>query len=99
MVGHKAEEGDAVWKFYLSLRELVDVLFAPTFLRSDIPRLNEMIAQHHSAYMSLSGRHLRPKYHFALHYGTIIDKIGPLQPVWAMRSESIYHGLRQAAQQ
>ena len=97
MVGHKVPEGDKVREFNLKLWELVDVLFSPTFARSYIPHLNEMIAEHHTSYMSLSNRFLTPKYHNALHYGMIIAKIGPLQPVWFMRSESNYKEMRQVA--
>ncbi|KAJ1520357.1 hypothetical protein ONE63_003492 [Megalurothrips usitatus] len=97
MVGHKIDNDDKVWQFYLSLRELVDLLFAPTFSRSSIPYLIDLVAEHHSQYMALSKRNLRPKYHNAVHMGRVISKVGPLKPLWTMRTEAKYKEIRQAA--
>ncbi|KAK3932689.1 Integral membrane protein 2C [Frankliniella fusca] len=98
MVGFKVtDKNSSIWTLYLNLRELVDLLFAPTFARSDIERLNDLIRVHHELYLSLSGRPLRPKFHKLLHYGRIIHKIGPLKPIWAMRWEAKYKEYRQSA--
>lgn len=98
MVGHKVKnKEDRVWNFFLSLRDLFDRLLAPTISRSSLAILKEKITEHHKKYMSLSKNDLRPKYHKLLHYLRIIEAIGPLKPLWAMRSESKYKELRQAA--
>ncbi|KAK3916850.1 Assembly factor cbp-4, partial [Frankliniella fusca] len=97
MIGHKINQEDKVWQFYLCLRELVEMLFAPTFPRSSIPYLIDLIANHHKQYMELSKKDLRPKFHHLVHYGRIIKKIGPLKPIWTMHSEAKYKELRLAA--
>ena len=97
MVGHKVEADNPVWKLFLMLRRIIDLLFAPTFARSDIPVLEELITQHHETYMHLSKRPLRPKFHMLLHYGRILRKVGSLKVLWAMRSEAKYKEYRQAA--
>jgi len=44
-----------------------------------------------------SKKNLRPKFHNGLHFGRVISKVGPLKPIWVVRSESKYKELRQAA--
>ncbi|KAK3910063.1 Zinc finger protein 687 [Frankliniella fusca] len=97
MVGHKVPENSEVWNFFLCLRELIDLLFSPKFAVCDLPRLEELITEHHEKYMRLSQRSLRPKYHKMIHYRRLIEKVGPLKPLWAMRWEGKYKEYRQAA--
>lgn len=97
MVGHKVKEDSEAWKLFLLLREIVDLLFSPKFSKCDLPKLEELISEHHEMYIALSGRPLRPKYHNIVHAVRVIKAVGPLKPLSAMRWEAKYKEYRQAA--
>jgi hypothetical protein len=88
LVGDLVPENDEVWKLYTLLREIMDILLSPIIQRQSCQFLKTLITEHHQLYISLSGSHLKPKFHFLLHYPSLIEKFGPLVKIWSMRYEA-----------
>lgn len=97
MVGDLVPEDDPVWDFYLSLRDIVDILFAPSFSRGTEELLKHYVEFHHRMYMELFLTNLKPKYHHMIHYWALLLLIGPLIHFSGMRWESKHRELKQIA--
>ena len=97
MVGDLVPVGDPVWKFYLILREIVDIIFAPSFAPGTPEYLKFCIELHHQMYLDLFHVHLKPKHHYMLHYHLLMELIGPLVHVSSMRWESKHRELKMVA--
>ncbi|XP_034236587.1 uncharacterized protein LOC117642457 [Thrips palmi] len=94
MVGDLVPQGDPVWEFYLILREIVDIIFAPSFSPGTPEYLKLCVEIHHQMYLNLFHVHLKPKHHYMLHYHIIMRLIGPLVHVSSMRWESKHRELK-----
>lgn len=79
---------DDVYQYYLILREIVSILLMKKIPVPMIEILGSLISEHHSMYMSLFNKSLRPKHHFMIHYPHILRLTGPLCHNWSMRFES-----------
>lgn len=73
MVGDLIQENDEVWKFFLTLLKIIDLLLSYNFNESNIIRLKQLISLCMlSMYIRLFNDTLKPKHHFLIHYPTII---------------------------
>lgn len=72
MVGDLVPEGDCVWKFYLALREIVDILFSLNIAPGTEDYLHAIIPDHNAMYIELFHQTLKPKFHHMLHYRDIM---------------------------
>ena len=88
-VGHLVPEDDDVWKLYLCLRSIMDIVLAPSVLADELNLLEVMVAEY------LEMRHIifpevtaKSKHHSLTHYPRLIREIGPLSRLWCMRFES-----------
>ena len=89
ILGQCIEQGDEVWEAYLLLRDVTDLLFAPSVNKSMLSHLNDLIVQFLQHYVSLFGeRSITPKHHFMIHYPRLIAMFGPLRLLWCMRFEA-----------
>lgn len=88
LVGNIIPHDDPVWNYYLTLREILDILLQKELSSSAICYLDTLIQEHHSLYITLFNRHLKPKHHHLLHYKRALINTGPLCHNWAMRFES-----------
>ena len=78
-----------VWCLYLKLKNIVEMVCAPTIVRSDLPYLKTLIVCYIDKRAELfPSIPLRPKHHYLLHYPGLILKFGPLMRTWNMRFES-----------
>ena len=77
-----------VWQYYLTLRNIINLLMLKSISVSYINYLDVLITEHHSMYISLFKKKLKPKHHYLLHYKRALLKTGPLCHNWAMRFES-----------
>ncbi|KAK3933004.1 Eukaryotic translation initiation factor 3 subunit A [Frankliniella fusca] len=87
MIGDLVPEGDVVWRLYILLSEIMDIVLSPTVRREAIPYLTTLISEHHQVYLNVSGKLLKPKFHFMTHTGRIMQQVGPLVHLWCMRLE------------
>lgn len=97
LVGDLVPEDDDVWKFYSLTAHLLENLLARSFTEASIMYLQRIIEEHHELISILFKEHLRPKYHFLLHYPLIINLLGPPRYFWSMRYESFHKLLKNTA--
>ncbi|CAH0560966.1 unnamed protein product [Brassicogethes aeneus] len=90
IVGDLVDEDDDVWDFYLTFYDLVVTLYSRNFNDSLLSYLKELIAQHHESFIKLFHTTLKPKYHFALHYPSIIKNLGPPRYFSSIRYEGFH---------
>ena len=88
LVGDYVCETCNVWKYYLSLKDLVDFILMKSFSIRQIPQLESIIAELNSLYMTTFKTNLKPKHHFLIHYPSCILQTGPISLNWSMRFES-----------
>jgi len=60
MVGDLIPEDDEVWKFFLTLLKLIDLLLSYNFTEGKIMDLKQLISQHNSMYIRLFNDTLNP---------------------------------------
>lgn len=89
-VGDKViDPSDSVWQLSLELMELVDLLMAPKITYAQVAYLKVLIQTYiHNRKAFFPDVKLRPKHHYMLHYGDLIQEFGPLSHVWTLRFES-----------
>lgn len=76
------------WELFLTLREIITITYRKKH-HIDSPKfLQYLIAYHNSLYIKISGSHLKPKFHFMVHYSSILKKIGPLFSINSIRFEA-----------
>jgi len=86
--GNIIPEDDTVWGFYLTLRSILDLLFATRITTGELQLLQVLISEHHELYVDLFHDSLKPKHHFMVHYIRSIQLLGPLCWLWCMLFES-----------
>ncbi|KAK3911164.1 2,3,4,5-tetrahydropyridine-2,6-dicarboxylate N-acetyltransferase [Frankliniella fusca] len=80
---------DEVWKCFLLLAEIVEILCSPTIHESYVPYLRGLIFEYIQNRIKLFPTvELRPKHHYFMHYPELILMFGPLMRVWTLRFES-----------
>lgn len=87
IVGDLIPEGNEVWKFYLKLRQIVDVVTAPKLLHDHSNVLNDLVKNYNPLYIEFV-RPLTIKSHNMTHYERLMLRNGSLIHCWSMRCES-----------
>lgn len=78
-----------VWQMVLLLRELVELVCAPTLSKSQIAYMRVLIEEYIEKRQELFPHvTLRPKHHYLLHYADLTLQFGPLIHTWTMHFES-----------
>ena len=86
MVGDLVPEGNGVWKLYLIIREILEIIMSPV-LEEGVDLYREtLVLEHHKLYLYYFGN-LKPKHHFMVHYGTLLRQNGPLILLSALMCE------------
>ena len=85
------------WAMYKLFRQIMDIATNPRIRRNDSLVLAKLIEDFHSLYLKLFG-HLKPKFHFLLHYPRLLLENGPFAVYSTMRYESKRRDLKIAAQ-
>lgn len=98
IVGELVPEESDVWKFYLIILEITQILTSTAISQSVLELLSSLIIIHNEMYMKISGEHLKPKFHFLVHYPRIISKIGPPILLSCMRFEAKHRDLKSVSQ-
>lgn len=87
MVGDVVPDDD-VWLYYKTLRTLTNVCLHKSFYTYHVGYLRSLIEEHHTLYMSVFNKKLKPKHHHLVHYPTCLTKCGSFTHYWSMRFES-----------
>jgi len=89
ILGPYVESGNNIWEIYILLREITDMVFAPSVQKSQLSYLKGVIELFLSSYKTLFGAEtLTPKFHYLVHYDRMISMFGPLRHLWCMRFEA-----------
>lgn len=90
--------GDSVWKYVLSLVNLVEHALMPSFSQSDIEKLSRLVTDHHTMYLELFEHEiLKPKHHHLVHYAGVIKSSGPVCNLMCFRMEAKHKQFKQYA--
>lgn len=88
LIGDFIPRSDPIWYIYTLLRKIIDLITSTTLQEECCELIQTLVSEHNDLYIKYSKQHLRPKYHFLLHYHTMIKKFGPLINLWCMRFEA-----------
>ena len=95
LIGDLVPEDNLYWQLYLKLREIVSLLISVPFDTDRCNYLDTLVSEHHEIYVALFG-HLIPKFHFMLHYKSLIEYIGVLYAMQTLRYESKHREMKTA---
>lgn len=87
IIGDKVNPENIHWKVYLSFRKILDIVLMNSVFKSDVRKIPLLVHECLSLYKRTYNCTLKPKLHHLLHYENVLDQIGPLVKVWAMRNE------------
>jgi len=88
IVGDFIPQNDHVWELYILMRKIFDLLISTSFQKGCSDLLQTLVAEHNELYLKYSKSHPKPKFHYLLHYHSMMDKFGPLILLWSMRFEA-----------
>uniref|UniRef100_A0A1Y1MPJ3 C2H2-type domain-containing protein n=1 Tax=Photinus pyralis TaxID=7054 RepID=A0A1Y1MPJ3_PHOPY len=94
MFGNYVTKENDVWCLFLCLRELLDRLLNSRVYSDTVEIISHLVATLNEQYCELSKLKLKPKFHFLLHYQTLMERYGPLQQLWTMRFEARHRLLK-----
>lgn len=77
MIGDLIPAENRVWKFYLIVREIVEIMTSPVIDENLPMYLQTLVQEHHEMYLELFGP-LKPKHHFMVHHPYLMKQNGPL---------------------
>lgn len=79
---------DPIWRSFLLLTEIVEIVCVPNIHKSFLPYLQIIINEYLHVRTELFKTSLRFKHHYLNHYPYLIYQFGPLMKVWTLRFES-----------
>ena len=89
-----------MWKMYLNLKFIVEIICSTRLSLSQVAVLNVYIEEYIFDRKTLFPNVcLKPKHHFLLHYPQLIIAFGPLIHLWTMRFESKHTYFKKCARQ
>ncbi|CAH0384090.1 unnamed protein product [Bemisia tabaci] len=97
LIGDKVSPDDKHWELYLILREIVDIVLAPSYQEKRFDQLDTLVEFHNNLFIELSNEGLKNKFHHLVHYKSHIKKFGPLIHLWVMRLEAKHQPSKAAA--
>lgn len=98
LLGDLVNPGSLHWQLFILLREICNIIFAPTVSTGLAVYLKQLIIDHHKLFKELyPGKNLIPKHHFMVHYPSMLVQFGPLSRLWCMRFEAKHNPLKRQA--
>ncbi|CAH2091397.1 unnamed protein product [Euphydryas editha] len=88
LIGDFLPTNEQYWILYTTLRKIVDLVTCQKITSETCDLLQCLIAEFNELYLALTNDHLKPKFHFLVHYSTFMKKFGPLINFWSMRFEA-----------
>ncbi|XP_035701302.1 uncharacterized protein LOC118433468 [Folsomia candida] len=88
ILGDLMPHDDPVWKLFLLLREICDIILSHIITKGGLIYLDSLISEFCCNYQELFKRKLKPKHHHLLHYSGSIVQIGSLRQYWSMTYEA-----------
>jgi len=97
LIGSYVAQNDKHWKLFLILRELVDIVFAPSLTFDIFHYLELLINEFFECFRILFPQSFTPKLHYMVHYPNLIRKFGPLRAMWCLRFEGKHQYFKKLA--
>lgn len=97
IIGDAVPPDDPHWELYLYLRQILDIVYAPSICKENLEKLSSLVEYHNSIYLALSGTNLKNKFHNLVHYQSQIEKNGPLVHLQTIRNEGKHQPSKAAA--
>lgn len=92
IIGLCVDENDKHWQLLLSLKDILNTLRS-TKITIDTPNILELkITEYLMTLNELFSNKMKPKHHFAVHYASVMKKVGPLWNICCRRFESKHRG-------
>lgn len=89
LVGDLVDTTDEYWAFYLTMRQIIDIVLARNIQSDSAVILDDVVSQHLELYLKLfKNDPLKRKHHNLTHYGTILKMSGPLINLSTIRFEA-----------
>jgi hypothetical protein len=86
IIGDFVPENLEIWKLWVKLRTILDIILSSSLHFSEGCRLNLEIEEYLQMVIFYYKK-LKPKHHNTLHYSMVFDVSGPLVQLWCMRFE------------
>lgn len=90
LIGDFVDFDDECWRIYLLLYEIIQIIMKTSISDQELTYLQHLIKEHHELYINCFNEPLKPKYHFLIHYPSIIKNIGPVHYFSSIRYESFH---------
>ena len=89
LVGDLIQQKDPVWKMYIHLRQIVDIIMCHTVFEGRINLLRVFIAENLAMYKEVfPNERVKPKMHDFIHYPTVMEQCGPIVKLFSLCFES-----------
>jgi len=89
LIGFEVPENDDMWKLYLLLRDIIDLVFSDVCAVGDSVYLKAKIEDHHALFRTVfPDRNMLAKHHILIHYPQVMRKVGPLSRCSSIRFEA-----------
>lgn len=96
IIGHLVPEEEMAWQLLMDLKDIVELVVAPTHTDESIAYLEFKISDHRHKYQDLfPDVPLLPKHHYLEHYPQLIRAFGPLVGHWTLRFEAKHSFFKQ----
>ena len=96
MIGDFVPKNDRYWKLYSLLRQLLNILMSPRMVPQYFIELSELVMKLNGFYIELVGP-FKPKFHFLVHYPSILEYFGACVQFWCMKYESCHRDIKACA--
>lgn len=97
IIGDLVPLDNKVWELYIALREIICILLARSITPATPDLLAILIARHHTLYKEIFSEHLKPKFHFLIHYPLLLRRYGPIRNLSCIRYEAKHKDLKSIA--
>lgn len=96
IIGDLVSNRSNEWKLLIALREIISIVFRKHHHKDSLQYLRYAISNHNNLYKKVSGSYLKPKFHFLVHYASVMEKIGPVSAISSIRFESKHQTLKKS---
>ena len=88
MLSDLIEVDNKYWKLFVLFQEIADIIFSPVIYESTLLHFEELYADFLSRFKALFPRvNIKPKYHFLVHFRTMVRNNGPPKTYWVFNYE------------
>ena len=96
LIGDKVKPNNKVWKLYLLLKSIVELICAPALTREQVEKMRSLIDIYMQKRKRLSNK-CKPKHHYFSHYPDLFLLFGPLIHLWTLAFEHRHQFFKRVA--